>query len=382
MRSVIFTFFLFLVYFKSFSQSILVGKIGSNAVTFVLYGGNDEENGSYFYDKHLLSIPLHYTNKGNSYTLKSIPKNEDELIETITLLKKGTNFSGTWNKQGKKLKVSLVEKPLSDFSNHRFQSNPFYQAQNHTTEEQIKLNHFKLISLDSVLQIGPASIRYFRETHTKMDHFRIDSGLSAVQLNNANQFLEWQQAQEFLNYFSCYSDNTFGNGFDYEVHYSDIFINQHLLSFVHNNYNYCGGAHPNYYMTSSNFDLQNGKILDNENMVSEFGQTAVSNGEVDEYDNPITNFQSTVFNYLKQTYPEQMTNLEEADWTEGNQDYCQFGRIGIWDAGNALSVTPEGLYVIVNFEHFRNDCTGSGWTIVPFEQLTQVLNPDFLKKLK
>lgn len=378
------SFFFLLLVFQSISygQTVLEGKIGTSSVTFLLQPSNEQENGSYFYHQHLFSIPFHWSKKGNSFTLKTIPRNENEKSETILMTNKGKNYSGTWTKQGKKLKVSFVEKSVEQLTQHRFRNNPFFSTEQISLEEQLKLQHFKLLGLDSTLSIGKATISYFRETHTKLVHFRIDTGLEPTPLKQANQFLEWQQVQEFLNYFSCYSDNTFGNDFDYEVHYSDIFISPHLISYVNNHYNYCGGAHPSYYMSSTIFDVDQGKLIDNDQIVNDFGKAAVTSGEVDEYDEPITNFQSTVFTFLKETYPEEMTLLDEELWKEENQDYCQYGRIGIWNESNALAVTAEGLYVIVNFEHFRNDCTGASWAIVPFKKLTSVLQPNFLAKIQ
>lgn len=349
------------------------GTVGKLPINLQLSPDGADLSGTYFYQKTIIEIPFNGTKKGTAVELTTYSDMEEDASksEHFHLKAAGTGFKGTWVKNGKTLPVVLTQLTAAELKCPRIENNPLLQTMEREPISEVKINLFRLKSLDSISYVDHVKLRFFRETHTNLDLFRIDSGLPQAQLDFANQLLERVHIQQYLGYGEC----SFGGiNFEYGFSTSDYCITPGFMSFLVSGGEYCGGAHPNYYSYAVNADLDQKKELLNTDF---FIPIADSTAEVQVATTSLTNWQLLLMEHFRHTNPEEMAYDENSDV----YDDCGYGNPDVWEYVGDYMITHEGLRVLMTFPHALTPCNDPDWAVIPYSAARKYLKPEIYARL-
>lgn len=343
------------------------GTIGKYPIylQFTLNGSNAE--GYYFYKNKLIDIPLSGTYKGGLITLNLSDKygNSVEIPETFKFKWTNNAIEGTWTRKEKTTPLKL--KPLTPKETGSPKcSNPHLLASEQVIDDltKVKIGLFKLKETDTLRKINGINVRYFRETTTGIELFRIDSGLVAAKLKDANAYLECIQILEFLESLNCASYSLQGSDFNYSI--SKLTVSADFMCFSVFKTFYCGGAHPNEENYGFNYDLSSKEKISFSDFLLPGKEEA---------------FDDRVYRYLAKINPELFDKNELAMSSNVYTD-CQYHQKELWQIAYCdFVLTSEGIELLPSFPHFAAFCLDPGWAVVPYSELKDLIKPEYYSKL-
>ncbi len=361
----------------SHSNEILTysGSIGNHLIYMeieVLGRDRNYANARYFYKDQLRDILLSGFIENGKLTLTTdyseplVAFNEIIALEWHSSWDENTMPTGTWTQGKKSLPIVLSKPQQSDIHNNRIMKNPVIaKTSNFSDYQKIKLGLFKLASLDSVSYENGVKLRHFRETHTNIDLFRIDSGLVAKNLMNANYLLEEVHMDLFTKALTC----TFGTKEEgYSARYSRLFISPNWISFRTEEWSTCSPYNVNVYENGVNLNTQTAKNV----RLYELLQSGYTSSHVDFSGK----FGQKLIDYFSKEHPEYF----EKSAIDDSYESCDFTELFRWEECGC-TITEEGLFIIPNFEGRYSRCMAPEWSLIPFRELEEFIEPKYYMEL-
>ncbi|TSJ47840.1 hypothetical protein [Fluviicola chungangensis] len=360
-------FFVFTSYSLFGQTHSFNGTIGKYPIylQFTLNGSNAE--GYYFYKNKLIDIPLSGTYKGGLITLHLSDEygTSVEIPETFKFKWPNHVIEGTWTRKEKTTPFKL--KPLTPKETGSPKcSNPHLLATDQVIDDltKVKIGLFKLKETDTLRKINGIKVRYFREITTGIELFRIDSGLVAAKLNDANAYLECMQILEFLESLNCASYSPHGSDFNYSV--SNLSVSADFVCFSAFKAFYCGGAHPNEENYGVNYNLNSKEKISFSDFLLPGKEKA---------------FDDCVYRYLAKTNPELFDENERAASSSVYTD-CQYHKKELWQITYCdFVLTSEGIKLLPSFPHFAAFCLDPEWAVIPYSELKGLIKPEYYSRL-
>jgi hypothetical protein len=360
----------FLILLLSFSRvygqtHAFSGNIGTYPIYLDLTINGDKVTGSYFYKDKLIDISLSGNYKSGMITLITDDENVFPDPERFQFKWPNKIPEGTWTKKGKSLPLKLASLTAKELNSPKC-SNPYLANSNVLKQDltRVKIGLFKLKETDSTRMINGIKVRYFREIHTGINSFRIDSGMVSTQQMNANKFLEFLQISEFLESLDCASYIGATAEIDYTL--DDLSVSADFLCFSVFTAYYCGGPHPNEDNYGVNYNLHTQTKITPSDFVLPGKESA---------------FDERVYAYLAKTNPELFDEAERAASGSVYTD-CNYHEKDLWRIDYCPFVlTPNGIELLPSFAHFNAYCLDPGWAVIPYSELKDLIKPDFFNKL-
>lgn len=290
---------------------------------------------------------------------------EEEYFELHVTTK---NAVGTWSKGNTHRKVILSAIPENELNPSKTIVNPYIRKANYTPSEKVKIGLFRLDATDSSVLSNGIVIRHFNERTSGVSLFRIDSGLPPQNLQRTNQFLESCHVHQFLSRYACSEFPSSTSDFLFSAY--DIHVTAEFLSFETWVTYSCGAPHPDEENFGINFDITTGMELGHE----ELYLPRVLNEED-------SLFETIVYAYLSQTYPDEMNpKLPESEDFSLSYE-CGYYRKNRWTAHCSFVLKPEGIHLLPSFSHSLSFCYGTEWSIIPYSEMHELINPEYLTRL-
>ncbi len=352
------------------------GKIGKFSIYLQVDppGENGEVYGRYFYNSACVDIPFEGTKSGAKMTLYagSFFK-EKEQKERFNLVLKGGSLSGTWTNNGKSLKVALKAMNENAIA-HPFKKNPLVKENTYFTGyEHARSSLASFVALDSFTNLkNGIQLQWYKEKHWNSVLFRITKGLPQATMTWVNNYMENEQLGEFCGRGSC----GFGEELEYSTDLTEYFVNTDFLSTNILTGYYCGGAHPDFGSQKTILDLKNLRELTTEDIL-------LFDGVVDRKSDD--DYNEAWFDYREDTYGPMITELLKAAYpekftTEGNEEECVYDDPSVWSLSDVM-ITEDGLFFGAYFYRAARMCDDPEWSVLPFSQLSEYLNPVYKKAL-
>ena len=221
---------LFFVGFSFVNAQTYEGSIGKYPIYLELDVDYEDDNATafYFYKSQLKQIDLKGTYKDSKLEIFT---NDDDDIESFSLVLDDDKITGVWQKGNRQLNVKLKK--------------------GNTNLETFKRQTLAFVR-DSITTHHNKSLVWLTEVHSKKISFRLGNGFNKSQREFVNKILDSIHTKNAIIALEC-------NWADFRPEI-ELVSNQYL-SFSETYELYCGGAHPNYGVQGYNFDLKNLKQL-------------------------------------------------------------------------------------------------------------------------
>ena len=352
------------------------GKIGKFSIYLQVDPASEtgEVYGRYFYNSACVDIPFEGKKAGTKLTLYagSFFKEQDQK-EKFSLVLKGGSLSGTWTNNGKSLKVAL--KAISEKSiAHPLKKNPIVKANTYFTGyEHARSSLASFVALDSFTNLkNGIQLQWYKEKHWNSYLFRVSKGLPEATMIWVNNYMENEQLGDFCGRGAC----GFGEELEYSSDLTDYFVNADFLSTNILTAYYCGGAHPDFGSRKTILDLKNLRELSTEDILQ-------FNGVVDRKSDE--DYNEAWFSYRESSYAPMITELLKTNYpdqfkTEGNEEECDYSDASVWSLSDVM-ITEDGLLFGAYFYRAARMCDDPEWSVLPYSQLSEYLNPVYKKAL-
>lgn len=179
--------------------------------------------------------------------------------------------------------------------------------------------------------------------------------LQTLSDSESNQSASLQAiAEEFFQDYREFAVGGFAMPWELACHSKILYANDKLFSVAMDSYRFMGGAHPNSYRAIFNFDLQNGTLLQIEDIVLDlkaFRQAA-----------------------------EQAFRI-----VQGIEETVSFQQAGFFmrefQASTQFALTEKGLLLYYNTYEIAPYAAGPTEVLIPYEELQGILNPIYYPKV-
>lgn len=342
------------------------GTIGKYPIYIEFTTEGSKVEGYYFYKNKLIDISFSGTYKAGVIAVKTTD-GFGEVVENPEIFKfKWPNKApvGTWTNKGKSSELKLLPLTAKETGSPKC-TNPYLVKgrENLGQMTKVKLGLFKLKADGEPQLIQGVKIRHFTEVNTGIGLFRVDSGLVAEKLRDANLYLEYLQLSEFLGSLECasYSNYGFNFGSDYNFSASVGFVSNDFFCFSVFNTFYCGGAHPDETNYGVNFNLETHKQVESEDYLIPGKEKA---------------FNERVYAYLSKEnagYFESGTPEDEME--------CEYNNPELWTTDCNFTFTADGLELHPSFPHYKAPCLQPEWSVIPYSELKDLIKPEYYSKL-
>jgi hypothetical protein len=307
----------------------------------------------YYYTKVKSDIFLSGKGQGPVFTT-----NEEDPAkrETFNLKKEGKNLKGSWQKNGKKLSVSLT---LAD---------PAKASCNYNTQalrDLKKEDLYGYLKLDNINfkagkqeQWDNTVFEWFTEPVTGISCFRIKSSNLFEDLKLINGFLLEFHLDQVAAYVSCIDGAP--NGGEYSFDCKPVYLSKQLLSIYCTSGYYCGGAHPDAGGWGVTIDCSIVQPLNLSDLYWFDDRKNYVEGVTGNQDDNMSAFDETWNGIVKTHFPDNIGN-------EG--DDCYYGDPSIWSK-STWCLKKDGLYIGTFFPRAIRACEGDdSWPVIPYSDL-------------
>jgi hypothetical protein len=241
------------------------GTIGKLPVQACFQARDYGSYGAYFYLKHLGIISLGGLADGVSAGATNVwteARNSDHpevgpLWKNLSVT--ATELTGTWTGNGKELPIVLTrvaqtdpsEEPCGDLAFSKPRVTPVQLANSRATVDGVD---YTIVKADVGKQFPDVSL----------ETFQLDGNTGAVQNINAALKAEIQEKVEKANFFECTMANLAAMGEDgqYQTSTKPVLITTNWMVSATDAGSTCGGAHPNWSQSWTNWDLRTGAAVD------------------------------------------------------------------------------------------------------------------------
>ena len=361
----------FLLFFCGFHSTYgqthsFSGTIGKYPVYMQFEVNGSIVDGYYFYKNKLIDISFSGTYKAGLITVKTTDAFGEEVDNPETFKFKWPNKApeGTWTNKGKSSELKLLPLTAKETGSPKC-TNPYLIKEKNSIGSltKVKIGLFKLKADGEPRVINGFKIRYFTEVNTGISLFRIDSGLVADKLKDANSYLENFHLSEFLQALECASYSSYGS--DYNFSADGTTISNDLVSFSVFAAYYCGGAHPDETNYGVNFSFDTHKTIASEDYLLP-GKEEL--------------FQKQVVACLSKINPEYFDPEAESNPDDLGYD-CNYYNSELWTTDCSFTFTSEGLKLHPSFSHYMAPCLDPEWAVVPYSELKDLIKPEYYSKL-
>jgi hypothetical protein len=335
-------------------NGVYIGMIGKQPVVAKFRGADSRITGSYYYRRYALDIPL-----------------EGTVVRESIEITEHTQYGGDVTWQGKLEHGVLVgtflgEKPLplrlrpvraSDLIHPGFQSSLLKTWKNSSKYDYLKFD--QALKVSSIKRYGSKRIQWITEPKSQLTFPRV-LGLGTTRINLA---LEQQQLRTALEAFDCAGAGG-GPGFGtWEQSVEIGLLTDHVLSLNIHVWVFCGGAHPEGFPASINFDLHTGAQLRLEDLWRVVKVPA--NVDLSTENDAYSGYLKTRGAALRRLAIK--ANPKLADDNSSDTAGCYFSDEEFIYVGWYL--TPKGLVLQHDFPHANDVCEGVDEPVISYALL-------------
>ena len=352
---------------------LLQGTIGKSAVVMQITTHGTTVEGSYFYRKTGKDISFSGTKDNLSFTFKTLAEDADDADrEQFQLTKSGDQFTGTWSKGSKKLKVVLSSLPKAAIINPYKENRQLDHYEEYPFQEmRISLVAFE--RLDSITIVNGVTFQWFKEVHWNSVMPRVVKGLPMKKIAYINDVLEAMQIDAFEGHANC----DFEAGYQHGV--VQMYVDTSFFSIQTWEYYACDHARPDDIVSNFNYDIRGERQLLAEDLWQFPGFVSQKDVEFDVYSGYQHSISERIHNYFKAAYSEYYPPEGQSAYEDGSAD-CNFDDPDIWTFSDIL-ITSKGLLVEPYFPTMYKYCNNPEWSVIPFGTFKEYLNPDYRKAL-
>jgi hypothetical protein len=340
------------------------GTIGKLPVVVRIDPSAEGFNDQYFYRRHRRGIDLQLARGDDgSLTIKERPPNWNaEAAEwTLSAPSKDGRLRGEWRQGDKRLPIALKRLDPSALP----ASDDPGLAQMRRDDPY---NYLRFVGLalkaGKNQTVGAYRLRWWRDTESGVELFRIVSGYPEAQRVGVNRALSRRHWQEIAASLDCRSAQMS----DYSTITTLRYIGRDALSVSLRADYFCGGAHPDFNDGPLNLDPRTGRELALEDVLW-LGKGTPPDRETD--DDAWMKYRTDVFapwvlERMTELYAKEVAG--EIETTDEENPGCSYDSAEYWNFAS-WHIRPEGIYVGATFPRVGRMCDDPPWSVLPWSEV-------------
>lgn len=318
-------------------KKIFRGDLAEKLVEMTLERDGNKLTGHYYYDKVKVNIKVSgQIGSDNKFTLQEFSakgvKTGDFSGEWITESEDGgITLNGTWENPKKTKSYGFyLQEQMIYFTSSASLISRTYSEKNKPKLFEIEASYPELVGIS-----GPAAIKFNQKAKSMV--MKIVAEFRKDMMAQTAEDLKWSRER--------------GGSNTSEVGYNIEYADDNLISVWFSHGFYTGGAHPNSYSFTLNFDLKTGKQLTLADLFK-----------------PGSKYLKTISDFCINDLKEDMSDMSDDDWikTGAGPDLKNYG---------SWSITKKGILITFDSYQVAAYAAGPQEVLIPYDELKSILKP-------